>query len=76
MRRRALLTRSATVAAVGLALLTGCSGGGEPKATVDPKAALTAAKASFDGAKFVGLQAHEQGRPQDRERRHGRARHR
>ncbi|CAN7293292.1 LppX_LprAFG lipoprotein [Knoellia sp. LjRoot47] len=56
MRRRALLTRSATVAAVGLALLTGCSGGGEPKATVDPKAALTAAKASFDGAKFVGLQ--------------------
>lgn len=52
MRRRALLASSVTVAAV---LLTGCSGGGEPEAAADPKAALAAAKTYFDGAGFVGL---------------------
>lgn len=52
MRRRALLASSVTVAAV---LLTGCSGGDEPEAPADPKAALAAAKKVFDAAKFVGL---------------------
>jgi len=53
MRRRALL---AGAAAATIGILTGCSGSAEPEAKADPTAALAAAKSSFDGAKFVGLQ--------------------
>ncbi|KGN34399.1 hypothetical protein N802_12455 [Knoellia sinensis KCTC 19936] len=53
MRRRTLLANSVSVAAV--LVLVGCSGGGEPEANADPKAALVAAKTQFDQAKFVGL---------------------
>ena len=52
MQRRALLAGAATVVAV---LLTGCSGGAEPAATMNPKDELAAAKKTFDEAKFVGL---------------------
>lgn len=61
MRRRALLASSVTVAVV---LLTGCSGGGEPEATADPKAALGAAKTFFDEAGFVGLTLSSKNVPQ------------
>ena len=53
MRRRALLAGSVSVA---VAMLVGCSGGGDtPEAKADPKAQLAAAKKVFDEAKFVGL---------------------
>ena len=53
MRRRALLASSVTVA---VAMLVGCSGGGDaPEAKADPKTQLAAAKKVFDDAKFVGL---------------------
>ncbi|GAA4113795.1 hypothetical protein GCM10022415_09320 [Knoellia locipacati] len=52
MRRRALL---AGAAAATIGILTACSGGAEPEAKADPKAALAAAKSAFDAAKFVGL---------------------
>lgn len=61
MRRRALLASSVTVAAV---LLTGCSGGEDPGPAADPKAELAAAKAFFDGAKFVGLTLSSKNVPQ------------
>lgn len=61
MRRRALLATSVTVVAV---VLTGCSGGEEPEAEVDPTAALAAAKKTFDEAKFVGLTLSSKNVPQ------------
>lgn len=54
MRRRALLASSVSVA---VAMLVGCSGGGDtPEAKPDAKTDLAAAKKVFDEAQFVGLQ--------------------
>ncbi|KGN37959.1 LppX_LprAFG lipoprotein [Knoellia subterranea] len=61
MRRRALLAGSLSLAAV---LLTGCGGGDEPAATMNPKEDLAAAKKVFDEAKFVGLQLSSKDVPQ------------
>ncbi|WP_404385585.1 LppX_LprAFG lipoprotein [Knoellia locipacati] len=61
MRRRTLL---AGAAAATLGILTACSGDAEPEPKADPKAALAAAKAHFDGAKFVGLTLSSKNVPQ------------
>lgn len=61
MRRRTLL---AGAAAATLGILTACSGDAEPEPQPDPRTALAAAKASFDGAKFVGLTLSSKNVPQ------------
>ena len=60
MRRRALLAG----AAAAVVLLSACSGGAEPETKADPRTALAAAKSSFDGAKYVGLQLTSKDVPQ------------